>query len=329
MLILLHGPNSFASRQKLNNLTEQFKRQRDPNGNNVVFLDGEKLTIDELNSKTATQSLLAEKRLIIVSDLFSHKKEDLFKNLLVYLENFAKHNDNSIIFYEGLELDSIKFGKKKLTVARKKLFEFLSKQKYSEKFFNLNSTQLQQWLESILATYKVRADKRDLQNLLTTVGDDQWLLNGEINKLIHFALAQNKDKIDASDIKTLTNTGISDNIFALTDAISNNNQALFFALLEDQVDTGTSAQQIINMLIRQFKIILQIKEMLLMEKNLNEIVAETKLHPFVIKKTAAQTRNFNINYLKNTVASLVDIDYKIKTGRINNSLTALNLLFIK
>ena len=119
MIIFLHGPDSFRSRQKLNAMIDQFKKTRDPRGDNVVRLEGEKLTLDELNSKLASQSLLAEKRMIIVSDLFSHKEKNIFKSLLEYLKKLEKEkNENVVIFYEACELDSKKFGAKKLLVER-------------------------------------------------------------------------------------------------------------------------------------------------------------------------------------------------------------------
>lgn len=328
MIILLHGSNAFASREQLNHLHQQFQKQRDPGGDNIVKLDGTKLTIDELNSKLSAQSLLAQKRLVTVYDLFDHKQDAIFKNLLLYLQNLNEGNDNVLIFYEARELDAKNFGAKKLTVTRKKLFDFLQQQQYSKKFLSLNNRQLIQWVKNILAQNNLSINTNDL-NLLITGKDDQWQLYNDLNKLIHFAKAQNKTTVEAADIKTIIIHPTDDNIFNLTDAISNNNTALFFSLLESQIESGASEQQIISMLIRQFKIILQIKEMLVNGKNINDITTETRQHPFVIKKAVPQTRNFNINYLKNIITDLTNIEYKIKTGQIKKALTALNLLFIK
>jgi len=327
VIIFLHGPNSFHSRQKLNALIEQFKKTRDLNGDNIVFLAGENLTIDELNSKIASQSLLAEKRLVIINDLFNGKKEEIFKHLLEYLNELEKNSDNSIIFYENQELDSKKFGAKKLTVARKKVFDFLHKQKYSEKFEKLNNTQTANWVKKNLLGKGITANIADLNFLAAMLENDQWAINNETNKLINFCEAQNKKFLAREDINLLSRANIDDNIFNLTDAISNNDKQAFFSLLEGQLEAGASEQQILSMLVRQFKIILQIKELLLMQKNQNEIALEIKQHPFVIKKTIPQTRNFNMENLKKIISDLIEIDYKIKIGQADG-LTNLNLLFI-
>jgi len=327
MIIFLHGPDSFRSRQKLNALIEQFKKTRDPRGDNVVFLEGEKLSLDELNSKLASQSLLAEKRMIIVSSLFSHKEENLFNALLEYLKKQEKEkNENVIIFYEPIELDSNKYGDKKLTVKRKKLFNYLAKQKFSQKFNQFNNMQTANWIKKETASNNLLISDQIANAFVLAAGNDLWQIHNELNKIINFVQAEKRNEISEKDVRQFVRGNIDDNIFALTDSISNKNKASFFYLLEQQLEAGISIQQILTMTIRQFKIIIQIKELLFKNKNASEISSELKLHPFVVKKTTPQTRNFNMDYLKKILSGLTEIDYKIKTGQADG-LTSLNLLF--
>jgi DNA polymerase-3 subunit delta len=328
MIICLHGPNSFQSRTKLRQLVEQFKKQRDPRGDNVVMLEGEKLTIDELNAKTAARSLLAQKRLIIIEGLFGHREEAVFKDLLDYLKKVEKQNDNVLIFYENSELDATTFGAKKLTVARKKLFDYLNGQRYSEKFKQLTPVQLRAWIEKNISEHGLAIAPAEVAKLTSTLENDSWHIHNEVEKLIHFVQGQKRQNITSDDVAMLTRGRLDDNIFSLTDAVSNNNRALFFTLLEGQLESGIAFQQILIMLTRQFKIILQIKELLLAQKNQKEIIAATKLHPFVVQKTTPQTRNFNVESLKSIISELIAIDYKTKTGQADG-LTSLALLFAK
>jgi DNA polymerase III delta subunit len=41
------------------------------------------------------------------------------------------------------------------------------------------------------------------------------------------------------------------------------------------------------------------------------------MHPFVIRKTLAQTRIFTFDKLKNVYNKLADLDLKVKTGKID------------
>jgi len=309
-------------------MIEQFKKTRDPRGDNVVLINGEKLTLDDLNSKLASQSLLAEKRMIVVSDLFSHKEKTIFKSLLEYLKKLEKDkNENVVVFYETRELDSNKFGEKKLLVDQKKLFDYLGKQNFSEKFNTPNNLELQKWIKKETALKDININPAVANTLITLTNNDLWQISNELNKIINFVQAEKRDEIIENDIRQFVRGSIDENIFNLTDAISNKNKSLFFSLLEEQLEAGISMQQILTMLTRQFKIILKIKE-LLMQNQQKNIASELKLHPFVVKKTTPQTRNFSLDYLKNILNGLTEIDYKIKTGQADG-LTSLNILFVK
>ncbi len=327
MVIFLCGQDSFRSRQKLNALIEQFKKQRDPHGNNVIKLEGSKLSISKLNEKTAAYSLLAEKRLIIIEDLFGHKEENIFKSLLEYLQKFEKDkNENVLIFYEGKELNSKKYGAKKLTAARKKLFDYLAKQKFSEQFNTLNETQIVAWLQKQISESGLTINIKTANFIANTLNNDLWLINNELHKLINFSQAQKQKEITEESVRQLISGQTDENIFALTDAIGNKNKKKFFKLLEEQMESGAEKTYLLKMIIRQFKITLQIKELLIKGNSGDKIAGQLKLHPFVVKKTIPQTRNFTIDYLKKILSRLAKIDYKIKTGQAD-CLTELSLLF--
>ena len=327
MVIFLYGSDSFRSRAKLNQLIEQFKKQRDPQGNNVVKVDGAKTSLDEINSKIASASLLAEKRLLVVEELFSHREETIFKALLEYLPQLEKdQNENSLIFYESKELESKKYGEKRLTAARKKFFDYLAKQKFSEQFKPLNANELPLWIKQCLNKKNMAINPAAVSLLANISGANLWILHNELEKLVNFAQCQRRTEITAADVNQLVSGTAAENIFALTDALGSKNKALFFSLLENQLDAGVSLQQVLALVARQFKITLQVKEYLIAGQAPQQIAAALKLHPFVVQKTIPQTRNFSLDYLKNVLGQIVELDYKIKTGQ-RDGLTGLTLLF--
>ncbi|MDP3899968.1 MAG: DNA polymerase III subunit delta [bacterium] len=330
MIIFLHGPDSFRGRAKLKAIVEKFKEQRDQRGDNVIFLEGEKITLDDINSKIAAQSLLAEKRMIIIENIFAQKEETIFKQLTQYLADIEqKGNENVLIFFEGRELDSKQYGAKKLTVARKKLFDHLSKQPYSEKYVNLNNLQLGVWVKTRLKEKNLTIEPQALQQLIIRTEGNLWQLKNDLHKLVNYLPAQKYSNITLNDVLLLTRGGFDDSIFALTDALGNNNKAFFFSLLEGQIENGIAIQQILPSIIRHFKNMLMIKDQLLQNKTAATIAKDLGLHPFVVKKTSAQTHNFNLSYLKNALRQLIEIDCQIKTGQTPSGLTSLNLLFVR
>ena len=71
----------------------------------------------------------------------------------------------------------------------------------------------------------------------------------------------------------------------------------------------------------QFRNIFEVKD--LMEKK--KPLALSGLHPYLIKKSSQQARKFTLPELKKIYRKLFEVDYKIKTGKIEPQL-GLDLL---
>ncbi len=82
------------------------------------------------------------------------------------------------------------------------------------------------------------------------------------------------------------------------------------------------------MIIRQFKILLQIRQSLDSGLTTRKIMSTLKLHPFIIQKGINQVRNFSLINLKNTLNKLIEIDYLMKTGQAEAKIM-LNLFAFK
>ncbi|MBU1890548.1 hypothetical protein KJ782_03620, partial [Patescibacteria group bacterium] len=77
MILLLHGPNTFLSRQRLRKLIEGFKKKYDPRGFNIVRLSGSTLTLEDFNKAAATHGFLSKKRMLIIENLGQNKNKTL------------------------------------------------------------------------------------------------------------------------------------------------------------------------------------------------------------------------------------------------------------
>ncbi|MFA7685275.1 MAG: hypothetical protein WCX95_00560, partial [Candidatus Gracilibacteria bacterium] len=70
------------------------------------------------------------------------------------------------------------------------------------------------------------------------------------------------------------------------------------------------------MIVRHFRILIQVKEMLDKNENQNTMIKKLQLHPFVIQTACKQAKNFTIPQIENIYKTLLDIDRKVKTGVI-------------
>lgn len=320
MIIFLYGIDSYRSRQQLNKYKEKFLKDTGNADGGVIFLDGEKLTLDKLNEQGSTSSLFAEKRMLVVERIFSNKGTKTLFDIAVFLQKKAEKSDNVYLFWDDIT------GEK---MGRSKLFKYLSNLQTAEKFINLTNTEVVTWLKKQVAIEGLTVSAQAGNMLNAYFENNLWLLKNEIEKLIHYKLANQKDdndlEIGVKEVELLCRGKSHENIFALTDAISVKNKKLALELFDKEIENGTDGIYLLTMIVRQFKILLQIKDAMERGMNINEIKNKFRMHPYVIEKTSGQARNFTVATLVGINDALLRIEKAIKTGQADPQL-ALSVL---
>lgn len=307
MIIFLHGADSFRSHRMLQEMKKKFISDVDHDSNSLSVLDGQATTLKEIGEKINTGSLFVKKRMVIVENIFKNKKTKIFAELSDYLKKFSAGEDNIIIFID----EEISGKNKVLKVDAKKLFNFLNKQKYVQEFPQLSNIQLLSFIKKEAATYNKEMAASAAASLINLANGDLWIIASEIKKLSFHTSAK---IISDGDVQELCAGAINDDIFALTDALSAKNKNLALKLLEEQYAAGLSDEYLIAMLIRQFKILLQIRTAIDSNLSQTEMANQLKLHPFVIKKGLFQAKNFSAANLKNYLNQLISLDFSNKNG---------------
>lgn len=313
MIIFLYGPDSYRSREKLKNLKNKFINEIDQSGDSITVMDGEKISLEKLNEYYAASSLFSSKRMVVVENISLNKSLNIQNSILDYIKQ-REDDENIIIFWD--ETAGEKMGKNKL-------FNYLSKLKFAEKFNNLNDAELKKWIKDEAAEAGLSVDNQAISILMAYFEKNMWQLKNEINKLIHFKLAGAKDGdkiINKNDVNNICRGKTDENIFALTDAISNKDKALALELFEKELEKGVSGEYLLYMISRQFKILLQLKDALESGMTINEIKKQFKMHPYVIQKALQQAKNFNFQILKSLNEGLIRVEKAIKSGKADVSL---------
>lgn len=331
MIIFLYGQDTFRSRRKLNELTAKFKHDVDPGGTNIAVINGEKADLGKLNEAIASASLLAKKRLVVIENLFANKIDALPGQFLEQLKKHQEGPDSNIIIIWS-EIGA----KEALNKAKTELFKFLSKQKYAQEFKILSNTETAVWIKKEVEARGGKIANAAAVELAVLTGCDLWQINNEIDKLVNLKAGQKlrlgtveQDfKIEVVDVDDLVAGVFDERIFALTDALANKQRSAATKLLEDQVNSGAAAEYILSMIIRQYRILLSVRQAVESGEGSRTIATHLKLHPFVAQKSLGQARNFTLANLKNLLDRLLEIDYKNKSGRVD-VLALLNLLIAR
>jgi DNA polymerase-3 subunit delta len=290
------------------------------------MVSGTTTNLKEISEKINTGSLFVKKRMVIIEDIFENKSDKLLGELEAFLKNHSESKntdeENIIIFYDH----DLNGKNSKLKKEAKKLFTYLLKQKYVQEFKALIGSQLTDFIKQEVTKLERKINNSASNLLITKTNSDLWRIASELHKL---AMMLNPNEEITEQLITDNVTGVfDDDIFALTDAISARNSKKTLNLLERQYLAGVSEDYVLAMLIRQFKILLQIKSA--MEANLSATImaSELKLHPYVIKKGLTQVSAFSLTDLKDKLNKLIAIDFANKTGQ-SETKTELALFLIK
>jgi len=97
--------------------------------------------------------------------------------------------------------------------------------------------------------------------------------------------------------------------------------------LHQLLDQDEPPLKLLGMLARQVRILIQVSELRASRMTEAEIIKRLKLHPYVVEKGTAQARNFTMEQLEKAHALLVETDWRIKTGEMEDVL-ALDMLVV-
>jgi DNA polymerase-3 subunit delta len=310
MIIFLYGPDTFRSRQKLNEIIERYKKIH-KSGLSLKFFDFEKDSFDDFRDALKSSSMFREKKLLILKNLFSNRKAEnvFFKNL----KEISKSREIILVYEEEIDEKS-------------PLAKELKKEAKFQKFELLEGIILKNWVKREFQKYQAKISNEAIEMLINYVGSDLWQMENEIKKLVNFC---DKQEIKTKDIELLVKPKIETDIFKTIDAIAAKNKKRALSLIKEHLEEGDSSFYLLAMINFQFRNLLIIKSCeLKRELYANDMRILSKklgIHPYVIRKTIQQMRRFSFEELKKIYQKIFEADLNIKTGKIDPE-TALDLL---
>jgi len=309
MIIFIYGEDSYRSRRKLNELIEEYKK-KNPNTLRLSFFDCEEenISLGDLQDQVRQYLMFKEKKLMVIINLFSSVK---LKNDFAKKINSFLNSSDIIIVYEA---NSVK--------ASDLLLKSLKQSAKYQECKNLTRSQLKSWAKEEFNNFKVFIDSQALDLLLDWIGEDLWWLSNEIQKLANYKKGKN---ITIADVKLLVKPKIETDIFKTIDAIAQKNKKQALNLLYQHLENGDSPLYLLSMIGYQFRNLLIVKELIEKNKPYSLIIKKSGLHPFVVQKSYFQSRQFSFSELKKIYQKIFQVDFDVKTGKIEQE-TALDLL---
>ena len=279
---------------------------------NYDLLAGKEIEGTELLNKLLTLPAGGGKRLILIRD--AQKLNPSVKEKIIdYLKN-PSQDACLILWAPKVDL-------------RKKFYATIEKQGESIAFYPLRDRELSLWVRDYLSRRKRKISADALDLLMERVGNNLGEMAGELEKL--FIYIGKKNEINLEDVESLVGAIKTHTIFELTDAIGKKREKGALGILSRMMDEGTSATEILYMIVRQFRLLLRTQNLLEKKFSENKIIQALAVRPFVVKNLIIQARNFSLEKLIETFENLlqaeIEIKSSIKTPRMILELLILNL----
>jgi DNA polymerase-3 subunit delta len=316
-LYFLFGNDEFAISRKLKDFESDFT---DPTSAdmNTAHLDARTMSETELNNAVNAMPFLAKRRLVLLTDPSAkYNKAAPRKKFLEYLENAP--DTTLLVMYESVEPKE---------TGRHWLLKWAQKNKKSiqtKAFMLPRLWEMTGWIVNETKKQDGQIEPPAAEMLKDMVGVDTRQAGMEIAKLL--AYVNWERSISTSDVEAVCIVTSQQSVFDFVDALSNGNgkvaQHLLHRLLESE-----DPFSLWGMVIRQFRLLIQAREILDGRGNKDDVARALGVHPFVAEKTTGQAGRFSVESLEHVYRKLLSIDEGVKTGQVTLDL-ALDTLVVE
>lgn len=310
MVYLFYGTEKFFIDQEIQKLKDKYQIE----DINISQYDFENTTVDEILEDANTFSLFEPNKMIIVDHMNlvanvtkkTVSDEDI-KKLEAYVSNF---NPNTHLIFKNDKVNQTK----KITK--------LIKQKGILKDCN-SSNNLNSIVKELCSGYEI--DSMATTELTKRVGNNILILEQECNKLKLYKLDDKTITLD--DVKELVHKTLDLDIFHFIDTIINRRKEEAMEIYEEMLLYNEEPIKIIVMLANQFRLMYQAKVMTSKGYREADIAKELNVHPYPVKLALQKSRGYDLERLLAILDELSNLDYQIKSGKIEKTL-ALDLFIL-
>ena len=307
-IYLLYGEEGYLKRQ----YRDRFVKAMLPEGDtmNYAHYEGKNINVREVIDLAETLPFFAQRRLIVFEDT------GFFKSAGAELADYIKDMPETtyFIFVEN-EVDK-----------RSKLYKAVKAKGHIVELTTQDEGTLKRWIQGIVRREKKQISDSVILYFLNKVGTDMENIQRELEKVFCYAL--DRKEITREDIDAVCVTQITNHIFDMVNAVADKNQRRALDLYYDLLALKEPPMRILFLMIRQYRILFQVKGLSGQGYGKKEIASKAGLHPFAAGKYMDQAKKFRMSELRAVMEDGADIEQRVKTGLLTDNL-AVELFIVK
>lgn len=149
--------------------------------------------------------------------------------------------------------------------------------------------------------------------------------DGNLTKMMHeldklFMLHIESKNITIDSVRQLVPKTLEQNVFELNTLVLNNQVEASIETYHDLLVQKEEPIKIVALLIAQFRLLLQVKILQKQGYQQTDIAKVLKVHPYRVKLAVQNIRRYDQGLLSEALDYLIDADYNMKTGQIDQEL---------
>lgn len=307
-IYLLYGAEAYLKKQ----YKERFIKAMLPEGDtmNYAYYEGKNTDIKEVIDLAETLPFFAERRLIVFEDTGFFKSSGA--DLADYISDMPA--TTYFIFIEN-EVDR-----------RSKLYKAVKAKGHIVELNAQDENTLRKWVSGLVKKEGKQMEPSDVAYFLNKVGTDMENITKELEKLVCYCI--DRPMITREDIDAVCVTQITSHIFEMVNAVANKDQRKALDLYYELLALKEPPMRILFLLIREYRILFQVRALLKQGYGKKEIASKAGLHPFAAGRYMEETKRFRMRELRAVMEEGADIEQRVKTGLLTDHL-AVELFLVK
>ncbi|HTX78841.1 MAG TPA: DNA polymerase III subunit delta [Longilinea sp.] len=317
IVYLLHGDDEFGMRQFVNEMVAHLGDDPTTRSMNLVELDGRSAGEEDIHSAAFALPFLAERRIVVLEHPLERLNgNDARARFAAMLERLPETTALVLLLSDEFKSGGRDKGWQQQN-RHAWLFDWRQKAgpRAFYRVFKLPSFgEMSGWVVKQAEAQGGKFTPRAAQELAARIGSDTQTASQEITKLLTYV--DFARPVEPADVEALciTSEGPT-NLFGMIDALAEGNARTAIKLLHDLLETEDAAS-LFAMIVRQFRLLIQAREIIDESGKAAAIGAELHQVSFVAEKLERQARRFSLAQLKSIYRRLLEIDLAAKTSQM-------------
>lgn len=307
-MYLLYGEEAYLRKQYKDKLVKAMMPENETI--NYSYYEGKGIVPTQIIDLAETMPFFADYRLIVIEN------SGFFKNATPELAEYLKGIPDSVCFV-FIEEEIDKRGKMYKAVKDKGRIVEMGRQDEKTVLY---------WIAGNMKREGKVIRESTARYLLAKTGTDMENLEKEMEKLFSYTLG--REEVTVEDIEAICTTQITNKIFEMVEAVATKRQKKALDYYYDLLALKEPPMRILYLLTRQFKLLLEVKELVKKGCDKSQIAKTVGLHPFVAGKYIQQCRTFSSAELRGIMEYAADTEELVKTGRLNDRMS-VELFIVK